>query len=99
MTRQRNDLDVRTALLDLDRRFSSVQPRHRNIHEHDIRLELLRLLPRSQTIISLADDLHVRLLVDQPLQTFLQNAMILSQKDSQFFHAATFAVKTRREEW
>ena len=50
MDTERQDLDIRAGALELRGRFDTIQCRHRDIHDHHIRLTLPRLLPGGLTI-------------------------------------------------
>src|SRR5262249_10104600 len=61
VTGQKDDADVRGLRQDPLRRLRPVQMRHLQIHDDDVRSELLRQVDRLSPVLRLADDLDVGL--------------------------------------
>ena len=88
--------NVRMARQDLARGFQSVEVRHGDVHQHDIRLEFLCHPDRIATCLRLTADRDVAFRFKQETQTFPYDLMILGQKHLYEFHTfQNFSVLTR----
>jgi hypothetical protein len=70
-----------------------IQFRHRDIHHHDIGLQLVGELHRLAAVRRLADDLHIGLRAQYHFEALPHDGVIVNQQDANSFHALGFLLK------
>ena len=72
--------------LDAASGLQSVAVGHTDVHQHQIRMQQLRLLDRLQAIPGLPDNLEIGLTIEQPGQSLAEQQMIVHQQNTQRLH-------------
>ena len=62
------------------RRLGARHGRHVEVHQHDVRLDLGAPRDGARAVITDADDLDIRLLLDHPTQAFHEHAMVIDHQ-------------------
>jgi hypothetical protein len=81
MHRQNENPDERGFLLDATRRLHTVQPRHRNVHQDNIRLQSLGHFDGGIPGESFADHLHVGLAFQQEADAAPHDGVVVGDQD------------------
>ena len=84
---------VAAALDQQPRRRDAVEPRHADVHQHDVGGRDRELLERVAAVLGLADDRHVRLRVDHHPQTRAHERLVVDEEDPG--HACTPRPRSR----
>src|SRR5260221_10468346 len=79
--RQDNDSGMRSSLTEYARGLSTIQYRHRVIHEDDIRAVFNRLAYRLTAVLNTADNFHIRLRLDHMAQPFRHYGVIVGDEN------------------
>jgi hypothetical protein len=82
---------TRVALEDRARGIGTIQLWHGQVHEHDVGLQLARLLHRLAPVADAGDHLDVALGFDQVAQPFGHHGVIVGDQDSDRHQRGTFA--------
>jgi hypothetical protein len=81
--RQYQNAHPRKPALDVQDRFHAVHPRHRQIHEDDMRLQLADGAHGVSTVIGFADNFEFRVLRQQRLQSSPYQSVIFNNQNAQ----------------
>src|SRR6185295_566860 len=68
--------------------FETVQARHGDIHDHDVRVELLCKSDRLRAVVRLTYDDDGRVLSENRTDAFSEQAVVISQQHANGAHAA-----------
>ena len=80
--RQHDDARARAAAGDLARRLDAVEARHADVHEHDVRAERVGLGDGLVAVARLADDLDVRLGLEDHPEAGADEALVVCEQDA-----------------
>ena len=80
MPRQRDDGHVRPRLLERSRRDQPIHPRHRDVHDDDVGLEIDGALDGGRAVAGLGDHFHVGLSVDEQPQTVPDGHVVVGEQ-------------------
>src|SRR5919106_405341 len=81
--REHQDLGVREQIPDLLGGFDAGAPGHPDVHEHDIRHELLSPVHGFLAVGAFADDVDVRLLVEDQLKALPEQGVVVDDENPQ----------------
>jgi hypothetical protein len=79
--RERDHLHFGKPRLDLPRRLDAVEPRHRDVHHHDVGRQLGREFHRRATLLGLGDYFEAGLCLDQRPQPVPHYLMVVAEKN------------------
>ena len=66
----------------LTRRLDAVQPLHRDVHHHDVGMQLLDERHAAAPVLGLADDLKRAVLLEQRTQALTEERVIVDQENA-----------------
>jgi hypothetical protein len=84
--REHEHLRAFDALQDLPRRLDAVQLRHRDVHDDDVRAELLDEIDRGPAVARFADDLDLLVRLEDAAQALSDHGVIVNQEDANLLH-------------
>ena len=94
---QNDHLDCRKILARAGDRLQAIQPRHRDVHQHDVGQMSPNQFERLPTVAGFGDDLDGFSLFQQRANARAHEGMIIDEKDADRFHPAKWLKLNSKE--